>query len=110
MQGVIKAKAEKSGHKWRTIQRAKDDLGVISFKQRFDGQWEWKLPEVDPAVSFPQDSHIPPELYEAATTACSGLKITAGEFISQLETGEHAEIISNPAVARSTAQSMDARK
>jgi len=53
---------------------------------------------------------ISPELFDAATDACSGLKITAGDFIAQLETGDYDEIISNPAVARATAQSMNARK
>ena len=52
----------------------------------------------------------PPGLFDAATTACSGLKITAGEFISQLESEDYPDIINNPAVARSTAQSMAARK
>jgi len=52
----------------------------------------------------------PPGLFDAATTACSGLNISAGEFISQLDTDDHHEIINNPAVARATAQSMDARK
>ena len=50
------------------------------------------------------------ELIDAATTACSGLNISAGDFISQLDTDDHQEIIKNPTVARATAQSMAARK
>jgi len=55
-------------------------------------------------------NRYPPELIDAATTACAGLSISAGDFISQLETDDYQEIINSPALARATAQSMDARK
>lgn len=52
----------------------------------------------------------PPGLFDAATDACSGLKITAGDFIAQLEPEDYPDIINNPAAARSTAVSMVNRK
>jgi hypothetical protein len=52
----------------------------------------------------------PPGLFDAATTACSGLKLTAGEFIAQLEPEDYQEIVSNPTMAKVAAQSMTERK
>jgi hypothetical protein len=31
-------------HRWRTLQRAKEKLGIISKKIGFDGQWYWQSP------------------------------------------------------------------
>jgi putative DNA primase/helicase len=39
-----RAKAEEAGYSWRTIRRAKDKLGIIPTKTRFDGNWERALP------------------------------------------------------------------
>jgi putative DNA primase/helicase len=41
---TIKETAEEEGHAWRTINRAKKDLGIHSRKQEFSGRWEWVLP------------------------------------------------------------------
>lgn len=55
-------------------------------------------------------SSYPQALIDAATDACSGLNISAGEFISRLDTSDYDEIISKPLVARATAQSMAATR
>ncbi len=39
--------ADQAGHAKRTIQRAKDALGIKSGKTRFDGQWQWSLPDTE---------------------------------------------------------------
>jgi putative DNA primase/helicase len=44
LQKAVKEQAEVHEYSWRTVQRAKKDLGVISSKHRFDGQWTWKMP------------------------------------------------------------------
>lgn len=49
-------------------------------------------------------------LIDAATRACAGLKLSAGEFITELDPEDYQEIVSNPALARATAQSLDLRK
>ncbi len=41
---LLKAGAAE-GHSKRTLQRAKETLGVIAKKTRFDGHWTWELPE-----------------------------------------------------------------
>ncbi|VAW71460.1 DNA primase [hydrothermal vent metagenome] len=52
----------------------------------------------------------PPGLFDAAAAACGGLKLTASEFISELELADYPEIISDPVLAKVTAKSMSARK
>jgi len=47
--GPVKTKdlqklARDSGISWRTIRRAKDEIGAEVKKRRFDGFWEWSLP------------------------------------------------------------------
>jgi len=41
----IQERAEGEGHAWRTVQRAKERLGVQAEKSGFKGGWEWKLPQ-----------------------------------------------------------------
>ena len=36
--------AGQAGHSWRTVQRAKAKLDVISIKDKFNGKWRWQLP------------------------------------------------------------------
>ncbi len=53
----VKAQAEDAGYAWRTVQRAKDALGIKPTKTGFDGGWEWSLP---PKVAkMPEGSHPP---------------------------------------------------
>lgn len=42
----IESAAEEAGHSWRTVRRAKDDLGIVSDREGFgkEGRWVWSLP------------------------------------------------------------------
>jgi putative DNA primase/helicase len=42
--GKIKEEAEGAGYAWRTVHRAKDDLGIQPYRDQFGGAWMWKLP------------------------------------------------------------------
>jgi RecA-family ATPase len=55
------------------------------------------------------DAYLPGALISAAVTACAGLKLTPGRFITELDQDDYPEIISNPITARSVAVSMDQR-
>jgi len=39
---LIRDAADQAGHTWRTIERAKDNLGIIS--EKIKGGWQWRLP------------------------------------------------------------------
>jgi hypothetical protein len=49
-QSVIREKAKEVDIKWRTLERAKSALGVLSRKLEFAGGWEWYLPEREPGL------------------------------------------------------------
>ena len=42
--GKIKDEAGEAGYAWRTVQRAKDDLGIKPYRDQFGGAWMWRLP------------------------------------------------------------------
>lgn len=42
--GKVKEDAGEAGYGWRTVQRAKDDLGIVPYRDRFGGAWIWRLP------------------------------------------------------------------
>lgn len=42
--GKVKVEATEAGYAWRTVQRAKDELGVKPDRHQFGGAWIWKLP------------------------------------------------------------------
>ena len=42
-QKQIENDAKGAGHSWRTVRRAKDELGVKSVKSKLDKCWYWKL-------------------------------------------------------------------
>jgi hypothetical protein len=48
----VKAEAEAAGMAWRTVHRAKDDLGIKPYREQFGGTWMWKLPP-DPPTCQP---------------------------------------------------------
>ncbi|MEQ8847991.1 AAA family ATPase [Botrimarina sp.] len=45
----LKAAARHAGHSWRTLERAKRELGVVSSPRDFQGPHEWRLPAEPPA-------------------------------------------------------------
>ncbi|MDI9430654.1 MAG: AAA family ATPase [Planctomycetota bacterium] len=42
--GKVKVEATEAGYAWRTVQRAKDELGIKPDRHQFGGAWIWKLP------------------------------------------------------------------
>jgi len=52
----IKKESNDAGHAWRTIQRAKQALGIEATKDGMKGGWEWELPRRAPINT--EDSHL----------------------------------------------------
>ena len=46
----LRQAANAHGHAWRTLQRIKDDLGIVATKAGFQGSWSWRLPEPKSAI------------------------------------------------------------
>ncbi len=44
----IKEEAQDAGYVWRTVHRAKDELGIKPYREQFGGAWMWKLPPTAP--------------------------------------------------------------
>jgi putative DNA primase/helicase len=42
--GKVKSEAQEAGYAWRTVHRAKDELGIKPCRDQFGGAWMWKLP------------------------------------------------------------------
>jgi RecA-family ATPase len=40
----VRREAQEAGHAWRTVQRAKDELGIKPYRDQFGGAWIWRLP------------------------------------------------------------------
>jgi hypothetical protein len=40
----IKEEAKEAGCAWRTVHRAKGELGIKPYREQFGGAWMWKLP------------------------------------------------------------------
>jgi hypothetical protein len=53
----IKTAAAAHGHRWHTVERAKDTLGTMATKEGFAGGWAWKLPEAKTA-NFNEDRQL----------------------------------------------------
>lgn len=49
--GKIKEEGKAAGYAWRTLHRAKDELGIRPYRERFGGNWIWKLPDGPAALS-----------------------------------------------------------
>jgi len=54
----LKKAADANGHSWRTVERAKKDLGVAARKKGFeDGKWRWEMPTPKTANPDYEDRH-----------------------------------------------------
>ena len=53
----IKDEGKEAGYAWRTLHRAKDELGIRPYREQFGGNWWWKLP--GPPADLPY--HAPDE-------------------------------------------------
>lgn len=53
----LRAAANAHGHAWRTLQRIKDDLGIVATKAGFKGAWAWRLPEPKSAIGAEGRQH-----------------------------------------------------
>ena len=57
--GRIREEVQEAGYGWRTVQRAKDDLGITPYRHQFGGAWIWRLPAAgacqDTSCHDPQD-------------------------------------------------------
>jgi len=100
---TIKEQASQAGLSWATVRRAKDDLGIVPFKQGFSGKWMWQLPPQDtqkndngvasPGSERPSDEDAHAEDAHGETRRCSahvasvGLieaekRLTVGQFLA----------------------------
>jgi hypothetical protein len=52
---AIEAEVEAAGYAWRTVHRAKDELGVKPYREQFGGAWIWRLPSKDSTCQVPQE-------------------------------------------------------
>ena len=48
---ILKTRAEEAGHTWRTLERAKAELGVESVHPEIPGPWFWAMPHVSREVA-----------------------------------------------------------
>ena len=55
---TIQQQAKDAGLAWITVRRAKDRLGIKPVKTRFDGGWEWALPEDAQDAQSPGGEHL----------------------------------------------------
>ena len=62
---MIQAEAQAAGYAWRTVHRAKDELGIKPYKAGFGGAWTWRLPSQDATC------HDPPKQGELGILASS---------------------------------------
>lgn len=54
---TIKDKAKAAGFAWRTVHRAKDELGIKPYREQFGGASMWKLPPDPPCRNL--SCHVP---------------------------------------------------
>ena len=50
--------ANAHGHAWRTLQRIKDDLGVVATKAGFQGSWSWRRRSRRAPSATPKDASM----------------------------------------------------
>lgn len=51
----IREEGKEAGYSWRTLHRAKDELGIKPYREQFGGAWMWKLP-LDTTCQDTQDT------------------------------------------------------
>ena len=51
----IKDEAKAAGYAWRTLHRAKDELGIRPYREQFGGNWTWKLPDAPAPTCQPTE-------------------------------------------------------
>ena len=74
--------------------------GVVA---SFDEAMSWLVPAECHGTALPKG------LKQAAMAACSGLKVTPGQFLAELDPADHPEIITDPEQARAFAVALDGR-
>lgn len=63
--GKVQEEAKEAGYGWRTVQRARDDLGIKPYRDTFGGAWIWKLPSGGACQDV--SCHDPPEMENLAS-------------------------------------------
>lgn len=51
----VKDEGKAAGYAWRTLHRAKDELGIRPYRERFGGNWTWKLPDAPAPTCQPPE-------------------------------------------------------
>ncbi|MEW5964190.1 MAG: AAA family ATPase [Pseudomonadota bacterium] len=72
----LKKAVDDAGHKWRTIERAKERLGVIARKGGFGEGWSWELPTAKAAKNPEdrQDRHSPMDARDGGVGCRNGTR------------------------------------
>jgi hypothetical protein len=90
----IAQQANKSGMKWATIRRAKDDLKIHAHREGFGpgAVWHWRLPFPQESGDFPIDAidaHIPEvSAYDESEHLCNDLNYLPLETTAENEEGD----------------------
>ncbi|NDD55250.1 hypothetical protein EBZ39_15530, partial [bacterium] len=50
-QHEVRKAADAAGISWRTVERAKKELGVIAYRPTIPGEWCWKMPKAESEYS-----------------------------------------------------------
>ena len=72
-------------HRWRTLRRAKDKLGIISERTgglAGEGQWRWTLPEIERTVVTAEDVGEPSEIDRALDEKIKDLSVDSEAEVS----------------------------
>ena len=84
-----------------------DDLTLSNAEKPLENNTPNKLTLSEPPPGLGRVNGYPTELFDAATKACSGLRVTAGAFIADLDPADYQDIIDDPRMARYMAQQME---
>jgi len=61
----VEAELMDAGITKKTIRNARESLGVVSYKDGYQGQWFWRLPETD----YPKDAQVSQDAKDAPQTS-----------------------------------------